>query len=222
MAREYFNAYHSILEAMEPLNDAERGRLFTALLEYSKLGATEKLSGNERFVFPGLRSQIDRDRENYEAKCKKMSENGRSGGRPQKANGFYENHLLLEKAEKAKEKEKEKEKEKTKTKDMEKESVEKAAKPPRTRFIAPDVDSVRAYCQEKGFSVDPERFVDYYTANGWHAGKFPMQDWKAAVRNWERMQKQMPGRRGTPSTSADRELDEDELAAIHRMMKEEP
>ena len=187
MAREYFNAYHSILEAMEPLNDAERGRLFTALLEYSKLGTTEKLSGNERFVFPGLRSQIDRDRENYEAKCKKMSENGRSGGRPQKANAFCENQLLLEKAKKAKEKEKEKEK--TKEKDMEKESVEKAAKPPRTRFIAPDVDSVRAYCQEKGFSVDPERFVDYYTANGWMVGKNHMKDWKATVRTWERRPK---------------------------------
>ena len=214
MAREYFNAYHSILEAMEPLNDAERGRLFTALLEYSKLGATEKLSGNERFVFPGLRSQIDRDRENYEAKCKKMSENGRSGGRPHKANAFYENQLLLEKAKKAKEKEKEKEKEKTKEKDMEKESVEKAAKPPRTRFIAPDVDSVREYCQEKGFSVDPERFVDYYTANGWHVGKSPMKDWKATVRNWARNS-------GGSSQSGTRELDDDEIAAIKRMMEDE-
>ncbi len=215
MAREYFNAYHSILEAMEPLNDAERGRLFTALLEYSKLGATEKLSGNERFVFPGLRSQIDRDRENYEAKCKKMSENGRIGGRPQKANAFCENQLLLEKAKKAKEKEKEKEKtkEKTKEKDMEKESVEKAAKPPRTRFIAPDVDSVRAYCQEKGFSVDPERFVDYYTANGWHVGKSPMKDWKATVRNWARNS-------GGSANSGTRELDDDEIAAIKRMMEE--
>lgn len=215
MAREYFNAYHSILEAMEPLNDAERGRLFTALLEYSKLGTTEKLSGNERFVFPGLRSQIDRDRESYEAKCKKMSENGRSGGRPQKANAFCENQLLLEKAKKAKEKEKEKEKtkEKTKEKDMEKESVEKAAKPPRTRFIAPDVDSVRAYCQEKGFSVDPERFVDYYTANGWHVGKSPMKDWKATVRNWARNS-------GGSANSGTRELDDDEIAAIKRMMEE--
>lgn len=100
--------------------------------------------------------------------------------------------------------------------------IEQAAKPPRARFIAPDVDSVREYCQENGFSVDPERFVDYYTANGWYAGKLPMKDWKAAVRNWERMQEQMPSRRKRPSSSAERELDEDELAAIDRMMKEEP
>lgn len=36
MAREYFCAYHSYLAAIEPLNDEERGRLFTALLQYSK------------------------------------------------------------------------------------------------------------------------------------------------------------------------------------------
>lgn len=124
MAIEYFNAYHSILEAMEPLNDAERGRLFTALLVYSKTGAVEKLSGNERFVFPGLRSQIDRDAGKYAEKCRKQAENGRKGGRPSKANETQETHGFFEepkKAEKAKEKEKEKEKEKAKAKEKEKE-----------------------------------------------------------------------------------------------------
>ena len=92
-------------------------------------------------------------------------------------------------------------------------SVEQAALPPRTRFIAPDVDSVRAYCQEKGFSVDPGRFVDYYTANGWHVGKSPMKDWKATVRNWARSS-------GSSAPSGARELDDDEIAAIKRMMEE--
>jgi len=34
--------------------------------------------------------------------------------------------------------------------------------------------------------VDPDRFIDYYTSNGWRVGKNPMKDWKAAVRSWER------------------------------------
>lgn len=38
MLRPYFCAYHSYLENMELLNSEERGRLFTALLEYSKDG----------------------------------------------------------------------------------------------------------------------------------------------------------------------------------------
>lgn len=54
----------------------------------------------------------------------------------------------------------------------------------RHRFSPPTVDEVRAYCTEKGYAVDPDRFVDYYTSNGWKVGKNPMKDWKAAVRNW--------------------------------------
>lgn len=54
------------------------------------------------------------------------------------------------------------------------------------RFVPPSVDEVRAYCQERGNNVDPEKFVDYYTSNGWRVGKNPMKDWRAAVRTWER------------------------------------
>ena len=55
-----------------------------------------------------------------------------------------------------------------------------------THFIPPSVDEVRTYCTERGNGVDAERFVDYYTARGWLAGKSKMKDWKAAVRTWER------------------------------------
>ena len=54
------------------------------------------------------------------------------------------------------------------------------------RFIAPSIEEVQEYIDEKGYSVDAERFVDYYTANGWMVGKNHMKDWKATVRNWER------------------------------------
>lgn len=54
------------------------------------------------------------------------------------------------------------------------------------RFTPPNVDEVRAYCEERGNSVDAQRFVDFYTANGWKVGKNSMRDWKAAVRTWER------------------------------------
>lgn len=52
------------------------------------------------------------------------------------------------------------------------------------RFVKPTADEVRAYCQEKGFNVDADRFVDYYESKGWVVGKSPMKDWKAAARNW--------------------------------------
>ena len=57
---------------------------------------------------------------------------------------------------------------------------------PLKRFTAPTLEEVKAYCEERKNNVDPERFINYYTANGWKVGKNPMKDWKAAVRSWER------------------------------------
>ena len=57
--------------------------------------------------------------------------------------------------------------------------------PPRPRFEKPTLDDVRSYATERGYTSFPaERFIDYYTANGWKVGKNPMKDWKAAVRSW--------------------------------------
>ena len=54
------------------------------------------------------------------------------------------------------------------------------------RFAPPSVDDVRAYCLERGNNIDPDKFVDYYTGNGWMIGRNKMKDWKATVRSWER------------------------------------
>ena len=61
-----------------------------------------------------------------------------------------------------------------------------APKNQKKRFVPPSVDEVRAYCQERGNHIDPQRFVDFYTANGWTQGRGkPIKDWRAAVRTWE-------------------------------------
>ena len=120
MLRPYFCAYHSYLENMELLNSEERGRLFTALLEYSKDGTLIPLTGNERFVFPGIRSQIDRDKTQWEQIDNVKTANGRKGGRPkkaetEKANGLDENlknQQVISVSKKSLEKEKKKYKEK--------------------------------------------------------------------------------------------------------------
>lgn len=64
--------------------------------------------------------------------------------------------------------------------------VPQAEKTKTKRFVPPTVEDVKEYCRERKNAVDAERFVDYYTANGWKVGKNPMKDWKAAVRTWER------------------------------------
>ena len=62
-------------------------------------------------------------------------------------------------------------------------SISQAEK--RARFTPPTIDEVQAYCQERQNGVDAERFIDYYSSNGWMVGKNKMKDWKAAVRTWE-------------------------------------
>lgn len=56
----------------------------------------------------------------------------------------------------------------------------------RKRFVPPSREEVQAYCIERNNNVDAERFIDYYTSNGWRVGKNPMKDWKSAVRTWEK------------------------------------
>lgn len=66
-----------------------------------------------------------------------------------------------------------------------KESKDTALPAPKKRFVKPTLEEVKAYCKERGNSVDPQRFVNYYESKGWLVGKSPMKDWKAAVRTWE-------------------------------------
>lgn len=72
------------------------------------------------------------------------------------------------------------------TKVLNTEGIDIYGKPKSSRFVPPSVDEVRDYCQERNNLVDPEKFVDYYTARGWKIGKNSMKDWRAAVRTWER------------------------------------
>jgi len=56
----------------------------------------------------------------------------------------------------------------------------------RSRFTPPSLKDVSDYVLEKGYRVDPEAFIDFYTSKGWKIGKDTMKDWKAAVRTWAR------------------------------------
>jgi hypothetical protein len=57
---------------------------------------------------------------------------------------------------------------------------------PHPSAARPSLQEVKAYCQERRNQVDPQKWFDHYSANGWRVGKNPMKDWRAAVRTWER------------------------------------
>ncbi|MCI8594923.1 MAG: hypothetical protein HFF09_06670 [Oscillospiraceae bacterium] len=168
MAMEYFCAYHSYREWMTMLSDAERGRLFSALLAYSSGEAAPELSGREAVIFPAMRWNIDRDRQTYADKCERNRRNGAKGGErppnaPQgKGEGKREgkvNPPLSEGGD---------------------------ARARGARFVPPTLDEVRAYVAERKSPVDAQAFLDFYESKGWMVGKNPMKDWKAACRNAEK------------------------------------
>ena len=68
---------------------------------------------------------------------------------------------------------------------IDKNSIDKNNK----RFVPPTIEEVRAYCQERNNNVDPEQFVNFYSAKGWLIGRNKMKDFKAAVRTWEKREK---------------------------------
>lgn len=59
------------------------------------------------------------------------------------------------------------------------------------RFSPPTVDEVKDYMQSIGM-LEPERtaerFIAYYTSNGWMVGKLKMKDWKSACVTWKTRQ----------------------------------
>ena len=85
----YVAVYYDWLETTEALDHTEKGRLIDAVISYARGddGWAALLVGNERFLFPALRGQIDRAKKEREARSAKRRESGRMGGRPPKAVG---------------------------------------------------------------------------------------------------------------------------------------
>ena len=167
---KYLKVFTDFVQDIGDLGDAERGRLFTAMLMYAETGEEPELRGNERFLWNTAKKNIDNQRASYAARCEI---NARI------ATNRYES---LPKSTKKHESCQDKDKDKEYKETLPIGSAKKAA----PAFHPPTVEEVKAYCLERKNNVDAVRFVDYYTANGWKVGKNPMKDWRAAVRTWER------------------------------------
>lgn len=192
MANEYVPVFFDWMEVTEELNAQEKGRLIDAIVLYARGGDwQEQIKGNERYLFPAFKRQIDRAREI----SGKRSDAGALGGKQSQANG---NKAKQAEAKSSKPKQTEANRSKTANKEEEeyKEDKEndnnngvsgaKAPQAPARRFTPPTVDDVRLYCQERGNQVDPQRFVDFYASKGWKVGNQTMKDWQACVRTWEK------------------------------------
>jgi hypothetical protein len=57
--------------------------------------------------------------------------------------------------------------------------------PKLTTFVIPTPVEVTDYASSIFYKLDAQHFCDYYSSKGWLIGSAPMQDWRAAVRNWK-------------------------------------
>jgi len=56
-------------------------------------------------------------------------------------------------------------------------------------FTKPEIKWIENYIHGKRLSVDANQFYDFYESKGWLVGKSKMKCWKAALRTWERRNK---------------------------------
>ena len=92
--KEYVKLWVSYESYFEAFSDVEVGRLVRAMIKYRASGEEPKLNGNERFIWPAVKRDIDESLQAQESTAAANRENGKKGGRPPKSSkpsGFAEN-----------------------------------------------------------------------------------------------------------------------------------
>lgn len=201
MAKPGVMFYFEIRPCIKRLTLEEKGQLFEAILDYGEYGAIPEVDGAVGVAWDFIQQRLDRDTGRYDEKVEQTKY--AVAVREAKKKGIqlppYEKWRLLSDEERERLLSDDNERypnsttisistsNSTTISNSKNNKENMADKPPnRHSFSPPCVDDVREYCREKGYNVDPERFVDYYTSNGWKVGRNPMKDWKAAVRSWNR------------------------------------
>ena len=178
MERESMVFYRSFYEALKDLTDVELANAFRVLAEYGLNGVELECTGTAKVVLMMAKPQIDKNNLRYE-NGKKGADFGKLGGRPKKP---QENPKKTPK--KPQENPKETPNVNVNVNDNVNKKKDTSVSKEKVHFVPPTLENVKEYCQEKGYNIDAQRFIDYYKSNGWMVGKNKMKDWKATVRRW--------------------------------------
>lgn len=215
MASEYVPVFFDWVEVTGELNAQEKGRLIDAIVLYAQGGDwQEQIKGNERYLFPAFKKQIDRARETSEKRASAGSIGGKQKQTEANVSKCKQTEANVSKS--AKEYNNNNNNDKEYKNEVKGDEVPPTPQKAPRRFTPPSVEEVAAYCRERGNSVSPQRFVDFYAAKGWKVGNAAMKDWRAAVRTWEGRDEHPPDRRKTVGAQqyAQRSYTEAELTAV--------
>lgn len=189
MQKETFIMHADAWRTVQKLNREQRGDLLSALMLYQLGEELPAMDLATELAFTFMASQMDKDNEKYAEIVEKRREAGRKSA--EKRNTSQQ--VLTRVNHNDNDNDNDNVNDNDVVINNNNNSVCVPAKavttPKRVAFKKPTVEDVRAYCQERNNTVDPERFVDYYESNGWKVGRNSMRDWRAAVRTWERSDK---------------------------------
>lgn len=186
--RESIIIYDSWGRLICGLPDDQASKLCKMIFHYSFIGTIpESDDATVNAMFSMIKEKLDEDAEAWEKTRRARSEAGKRGNEIRWANRN------------------ESQSDKTRSQSIAKIAVSESVsvsvskdKESKRRFTPPSREDVQAYIAEKGYNVDAERFIDFYTSKGWVIGKSPMKDWRAAVRNWAKRDSQ----KKTPPSNA--------------------
>lgn len=206
----------SLAKTVEALGDAELGRLFRGMMKYAFCEIDPELPGNERILWPNVKTDIDAQLSAFSAhsvanraNVTKRYETLRTATKNYDSYNFVEQSREEDKGEK-------KEKEggssplkppSSPNKELRKGETEEETKRARTRkpFVPPTLEDVKAYVALRNSVVDPVEFWEYFNEGHWvdSEGK-PVKAWKQKLLTWEHHQKY---RKGNGKTRAAQDLD---------------
>lgn len=182
-----------------PMED--RLRLYDAMLDYGETGVVPELEGPLALLWDYFQPQLELDNARYESIRAKRAKAGRLGGLASQGSRQTEQEPQdgQEEAREAREAKEANEANTIQSSTVQSNPVQlresiaaKAPPAPRKGFVPPTQAEIGAYVREAKLTMDPQEFVDYYTANGWKIGSHTMKDWRAAARNWARKEAHMP------------------------------
>ena len=201
-----------------PMED--RLRLYDAMLDYGETGVVPELEGPLALLWDYFQPQLELDNARYESIRAKRAKAGRLGGQacqgskqpeqePQDGQEEAREAAEANEANEANQANEANEANEANTIQSStvqsnpvqlRESIAAKAPPaPKKRFVPPTQAEIGAYVREAKLTMDPQEFLDYYTANGWKVGSHAMKDWRAAARNWARKEAHMPRQTSRPA-----------------------
>ena len=197
--KDGFIIHRKTIEQIKAMTDEQAGELLRAMIAYNDGEVLEDVAQLTKILMVDVSERMDADAAAYERRVK--SSKKAASARWNDADGMRKDAGALRMDADGKRTVCE-DNAKNAVSDSVSDSVSVKEKKIR-RFTKPTVEEVRAYIAERGSAIDAQTFVDFYESKGWRVGNQPMKDWQAAVRNWERRErdhkpKAPPGKQGLP------------------------